>query len=282
MKIAGLFFYAKIYQMLETIILGLTQGIAEWLPISSEGAIVAIKNTFFPTGLLLSDTIKLALFLHFGTFMAALIYFRKDVWTLIQAFFKPKESSPENRKVLFFLIISTLISGGLGFLLFKSLAEFESQIETGSAFINLFVAALLFITAFLQLVAKKDSASWRTKNEENLTTKDGIILGLVQGFAVLPGLSRSGLTVSTLLLKKFNDTVALRLSFLMSMPIVLLGNIILVLPTFSFSFNALISLVAAFASGLLTIHLLLRLSKKINFGYFALLFGVLLIISVFF
>lgn len=263
--------------MLESIILGLAQGIAEWLPISSEGAIVAIKNTFFPDGLLLSDTIKLALFLHFGTFLAALIYFRKDVWTLIQAFFKPKESSPENRKVLFFLIISTLISGGLGFLLLKSLAEFESQIETGSAFINLFVATLLFITAFLQLVAKKTGL----RNEENLTTKDGIILGLVQGFAVLPGLSRSGLTVSTLLLKKFNDTTALRLSFLMSMPIVLLGNIILVLPTFSFSLNALISLVAAFVSGLLTIHLLLKLARKINFGYFALFFGVLLIISVF-
>ena len=120
------------------------------------------------------------------------------------------------------------------------------------------------------------------KKEDEIETKDSLFLGLAQGLATLPGVSRSGITVSTLLLKKFDDTSALRLSFLMSLPIVLLGNIFLNLPDFFeiFSVNSLYGLAASFVFGLLTIHGLMRLSKRINFGWFIFIFAILMLGSL--
>ncbi len=264
--------------MLEAIILGFIQGVAEWIPISSEGAIIAVKNTFFPDGQTLSELIRLALFLHLGTFLAALIYFRKDVWQLLKHLFQPKNSTEENKKVFNFLLIATLISGLLGFALLQLVGHFEEKLKVGSAVINLLIAGMLLITAFLQLKKKENGL----REAEDLKLSDGIILGLAQSFAVIPGLSRSGLTVSTLLLGKFNDTVALRLSFLLSMPIVLAGNLALNLEFFNFSTNSVFALIASFLVGILTIDLLLKLAKKINFGYFALFFATLLIVSILF
>jgi len=104
---------------------------------------------------------------------------------------------------------------------------------------------------------------------------------VVQGFAALPGLSRSGLTVSTLLFRKVNEKDSLKLSFLLSLPIVLGGNILLNSEYFNFSLDSLISLSASFLFGLLTIHYLLKLAKKINFGWFVFAFGALMIIASF-
>jgi undecaprenyl-diphosphatase len=98
---------------------------------------------------------------------------------------------------------------------------------------------------------------------------------------VLPGLSRSGLTVAALLFRKFEDTEALRLSFLMSLPIVLGGNIILNATSFELSPVAVWGVVTSFLFGLLTIHLLFRLAKKVNFAWFAVLFGVATIAAAF-
>lgn len=270
-------YYAKIYQMLESAVLGLVQGITEWLPVSSDGAIYVVKNLFFGGGSL-EAVIKQALLLHMGTFLAALVYFRKDVLNLTLTLLKPNEASLENKKVLKFLIISTIISGFFGFLLFKGVTEFESHIKIGTKFINIFVAALLFFTAYLQF-RKKEAG---LKTAADLTLKDSVILGFVQALAALPGLSRSGLTVATLLSRKFDDMVSLRLSFLMSMPIVFFGNLILVGPAQIFSLNSLIGNGVSFVVGLLTIDLLLKLAKRINFGYFAIFFGALLLISIFF
>src|SRR3989339_2261259 len=99
--------------MLEQIILGIIQGIAEWLPISSEGLIILVKSNFFSQATL-GENIRLALFLHLGTFLAALIYFRKDVFSLFNALFNFKKSEAETKKLFRFLIGATLISGILG------------------------------------------------------------------------------------------------------------------------------------------------------------------------
>jgi undecaprenyl-diphosphatase len=99
--------------------------------------------------------------------------------------------------------------------------------------------------------------------------------------ATLPGLSRSGSTVSALLLLGFQKSLSLKLSFLLSMPIVLAGNILLNLNTINFSVDNLVALTASFAFGLLTINLLLKLAKKINFGLLVIIFGLLTISSLF-
>ena len=118
------------------------------------------------------------------------------------------------------------------------------------------------------------------KTEMHLTNKDGIILGIVQGISVIPGLSRSGATVSALLFKKFDDVVALRLSFLMAMPLILGGNIILNMNKLTVTSVSIYGLLSSFLFGIISIHLLMKIAKKVNFGYFVLGFGILMMLSI--
>ena len=105
--------------MLEQIILGIVQGITEWLPVSSEGVIVLIAKNFLKEGITIETVVKQALFLHLGTFLAALVYFRKDVLSLIKTLFNYKSAKIQTQKIFKFLLISFLISGFLGFALLK-------------------------------------------------------------------------------------------------------------------------------------------------------------------
>jgi len=261
--------------MLEQILLGIIQGIAEWLPVSSEGLIVLAKTNLFHSNDNIETIIHQALFLHLGTFLAALIYFRQDVKKLIKAIFQYQSQSQDTQKLLSYLIISTMISGVLGFILIKVFSHFASQFDTQKRIITMAIGCLLLGTAFLELKAKKDC--YRTITD--LKIIDSILLGIVQGFATLPGFSRSGLTVSALLLRKLDKLYALKLSFIMSIPIVLVGNIMLNLNALAWSTEAMGGLIFSFAFGLATIHFLLKLAEKINFGYFVLIFGILTILS---
>ena len=264
--------------MLGQIILGIIQGVFEWLPISSEGVIVLAVENFFNQDQGIESVIRYVLFLHLGTFLAALIYFRKDVFRLVKALFSYRSASLQVQKTLKFLIISSLISGILGFILISFLADLlEDQLRISTKGIILIIGLALFITGLLQIKAKKTGY----KGVKELKVRDGLLLGLVQGLAVLPGLSRSGLTVSVLLLRKFDDAVSLRLSFLMSLPIVLAGNIILNFGDVVFLEKAVWGLLFSFIFGIITIDLLLRLAKKVNFGYFVIFFAALVTISAF-
>jgi len=264
--------------MLEQIILGIVQGITEWLPVSSEGVIVLITENFLKDGITKEIAVKQALFLHLGTFLAALVYFRKDVLSLIKTMFNYKSANTETQKIFKFLFISFLISGFLGFALLKIFINLEEQLSLSAKAITLVIGLLLLITAYLQIKSSKQGY----KKPNDLKNTDSILLGLMQGLAVLPGLSRSGLTVSALLLRKFDDQDALRLSFLMSLPIVLAGNIILNFNNLIFSAELILGLIFSFIFGLLTIDMLLKIAKRINFGYFVLIFGLLVIGSIYF
>ena len=137
---------------------------------------------------------------------------------------------------------------------------------------------MLFFTGVIQLRARQ--TGFRT--EKDLKIKDGIFMGLFQGISTIPGVSRSGITVSSLLVSKFNKTSALKLSFLMSIPVVLFANILLNLKRFTFYATDIYGLIAAFIFGILTIHFLINLSKKINFGWFVIIFSVLMGLSLLF
>jgi undecaprenyl-diphosphatase len=260
------------------LILGAIQGITEWLPVSSSGILTILNSNFFGV-YNISELIHMALFLHFGTFLAALIYFRKDVFLLIKSLFNYKKSGKNTKKVLNFLLLSTLISGFIGLIILKVLTSFENYFEVTGKTITAFVAVLLLFTGFIQIKIK----NFGLKKVDELKNRDGILLGFMQGLASLPGISRSGITISTLLLKKFDDTTTLRLSFLMSMPIVLFGNIFLNFLDFTqfVNFASFIGLLSSFIFGLLTIHLLMKISKKINFGWFILIFAFIMLCSLF-
>jgi len=263
--------------MLEQIVLGSIQGIAEWLPVSSEGLIFLVKTNFFNNG---EDVIKIAgeaLFLHFGTFLAALIYFRKDVFFLSKSLFNYKSTPSETRKILFFLIVATLISGVIGMVLLAIFSKIGDDAESITKIITTAIGILLLVTAGLQIKAGKGGQ----RRSGEIKKSEGVILGIVQAFAALPGLSRSGLTVSALLLHKFNEEDALKLSFLLSLPIVLGGNIILNLDKFVLTHASLMGLVTSFVFGILTIGVLLKIARKVNFGWFVFGFGVLTLLSVF-
>jgi undecaprenyl-diphosphatase len=271
--------------MFESFILGMVQGVTEWLPVSSEGMIVLVKNNFFGGGIL-ADTIKMALFLHLGTFLAALIYFRRDVKSICLWINDLRsrlstggiERDREAGKILRFIIIATLVSALLGWGLLEFITGIENSIVLTARFVNIIIAVLLVFTGVAQLKKRKNDGH---RSAFELKDGDSILLGVAQGAAVLPGLSRSGLTVFALLLRNFQDAEALRLSFLLSLPIVLGGNILLNFNEAIFSLNNLVALLSSFIFGYIMINLFLKLAEKINFGWFAIIFAGLVFLAVF-
>jgi undecaprenyl-diphosphatase len=264
-------------ELFQQIVLGIIQGIVEWIPISSEGFLLLVTSNFFAE-VEIELFLRQALFLHLGTFFAALIYFRKEVRELIKGAVNYKRSDPETKRTLNFLFIATLISGilGLAILNFIDLVKLK-ELSITSASINYAIGFLLIVTGALQL--KASSTGFR--KEYHLNNTDGVFLGIMQGFSIFPGLSRSGLTISGLLFRKMDETVALKLSFIMSLPIVLLANLILNFRDFVFIKSMFLGFLLSFVFGLLTIHLLMEFSRKVKFGYFAIFFGLLAILAGF-
>lgn len=261
--------------VIEQLVLGAIQGITEWLPISSDSMIVLAMTNIFNSTASLEYLLKYSLFLHLGTFLAALIYLRKDVIHLTKSFFNYRHSNVETKKTINFLVLSTIISGVIGFAIFNLL--FNISVGYTGRTITLITGLLLLVTGVVQLMKHKGGL----KSAKDLSIFDSGILGIVQGLSVLPGLSRSGLTIGLFLIRKFDDKIALRLSFLMSLPVVLGSNIVLNWKNFVFNQETIIGLAVSFLFGMLTIHILIKLVQKINFGYFTILFAVLTFIAAF-
>ena len=241
-------------EFFQQLILGIIQGVTEWLPISSEGFLLLANSNFFGE-VDVNLFVRQALFLHLGTFFSALVYFRKEVLELVRGVVNYRESDAGTKKFLRFLLITTVISGvlGLAILNFFELANIQ-KIPLTSTSINFLIGFLLIFTGALQL--KLSSAGYRKKL--HLNNSDGIFLGFMQGIAVIPGLSRSGLTIFGLLFRNFDKTVALKFSFIMSLAIVLLGNIMLRFSDLVFLKEMFFGFVFSFIFGLLTIHLLMN------------------------
>tara|TARA_Y100000310_G_scaffold144893_3_gene144197 strand:- start:20049 stop:20837 length:789 start_codon:yes stop_codon:yes gene_type:complete len=259
---------------LEPIILGIIQGITEWLPISSEGITSLIMLKFFNKTL--SEAVIYSIWLHLGTVLAAIIYFRKDLKQILKTLPSYiKNPKKKEYKLTNFLVLTTIITGIIGTpLLLYSLDKLPFTRGIAIALIGLF----LVLTGILQLFAKKES-----QLQKEPTTVIAIITGIVQAFAALPGLSRSGLTTATLLFAKYDAKQALKLSFLMSIPIILVAQIGLgLLGEITFDFASLIAILFSFTFGLGTLKLFLRIAEKINFGWFCIGLGILSMLQLFF
>jgi len=261
--------------LMEQMISGVIQGIAEWLPVSSEGMLILVKTRVFHSHSPMEEMVKGALFLHLGSSLAALIYFRPDIIELLKACRHIRNPQHPQQPLLVFLFWSTLISGLLGLLLLKSFSGLIDQHPASGRLISLLVGFCLLITGTLQLIKKHNGL----KTTAQLQTKDSLLLGIAQGLAALPGLSRSGLTVAALLFRQYRADHAIRISFLMSIPIVIAGNLVM-----NFSLNGvhteqLAGLGCSFIFSLLTIDLLLKAARRINFGLFVLGMGLLIFVS---
>ena len=233
--------------MLNEIFLGIVQGIFEWIPVSSEG-ILTLLNQYFIKDL---NALDFALFLHFGTILSALIYFNKEVKEVITI---------KNKQLFKFLTITTIVSLIVAFPIYKLI----NNITIGTTLLIIMGTGLI-ITSYFH----------KTKHKFNLSLKQVAILsGILQGLAVIPGLSRSGSTIFGLSLGKLNPKQILTYSYLMSIPIVIVSTIYLILkdPQIITAWPALVS---SFIIGLLTLHILIKFSQRINFFIFTLIFGLL-------
>ena len=243
------------------IIVGLLQGLLEWLPISSQGNLVIFMVSFL--GLEPASALTLSVYLHLGTGLAALVYFREEILGVL------RRDSASNRLLFRFLVIATLTTGIVGLPLFL-FARGTSLL--GEALLTLTGAALI-VTGMVQRGARSEGS----RTTESLETRDGIILGVVQGLSALPGLSRSGLTTSVMLFSGYSGEEAFRISFIMSVPAVFAAalGLTVVEGVPSFGSGALLSLVASFLSAYLTIDVLLKLARRVKFWSLCIALGLL-------
>ena len=264
--------------MLEALILGIAQGISEWLPVDSSGLVYVIGVNFLGWRASFTEHVGFILFLHLGTFFAALVYFRRDIIVLMKTLFFYRNATDTEKKLFSFLLMSTMCGGILGLVVYIAFKNLEDQIIVSTKIVNVFVGMLLLVTAYLQFHTR-NSNKMKSKNE--IVPSDGIIIGILQGIASLPGISRSGITIAGLLFKKYPPLEALRLSFLMSLPLILGANIVFNANPITWSADYLVGFIASFIAGLLTIHILLAYASKVNFGYFVLGMALLLLGSSF-
>lgn len=243
--------------MLKYIILGIVQGLTEFLPVSSSAHLVIAGSKLGLNGQ--AQGLVLPIILHVGTSLALIIFFFKDIK---KVFF--------DRNLLLFIIVVTLITGIIGLSGKEFFERLFSQVKLA--------AGALIITGIILILTKRFMAAKRN----NVNLKDGIVLGITQAIAIIPGISRSGITVSTLLFRGIDRETAFRISFLASIPAVL-GAAILEFKDISLGFTAdYINLSAGFIfsffTGLFSLWLLklvLRRAKIYYFGYYCIAIGII-------
>jgi undecaprenyl-diphosphatase len=268
--------------MIEYIIIAIIQGLVEWLPISSSGQVLIVSVNIF--GIPPEQAFSLSIWVHLGTTIAVVVKMRKDFFriikTIIPGKFEVESIHVKKRNWLIYATVGTAITAIPLYLLFKFII-IEGFDATQGDIMTLVISGFLIITGIVLLIFKKKFGNKTIDSISNRELiKDSSISGLIQGIAILPGISRSGFTISTLIFEKYTQEQSLKLSFLMSVPVALasIGMDIIfgegsVFGTIDF-FTILILTAVSFIVGYFSMGLLLKISQKINFSYFCILYGV--------
>ncbi|WP_266081635.1 undecaprenyl-diphosphate phosphatase [Haladaptatus caseinilyticus] len=248
--------------LLVAIIAGVLQGIFEWLPISSEGNITLFLRAM---GSQPEAALRFSLFLHAGTAIAAAVYYRGELEGVFKSIpeWRPDSAFQNRQAELSFLAVATVASGVVGLLAYKTLDAVVSELA-GGGFVAL-IGLLLIGTGILLRTANQ----FQLGNRESPTLIDALLVGSMQGLAILPGVSRSGTTAGTLLFRGYNGSDAFRLSFLLSIPAAAGAGVLVVLETGGLPSVTPKAAVAALATsaviGYLTIDILLRIVERVSF-----------------
>jgi undecaprenyl-diphosphatase len=258
--------------LFDAIFLGLLQGLTEFLPVSSSGHLViaqSLMKNFKEPGLLF-DTI-----LHLATFCAVIIYFRHKVAILLKSLlglfsYKYRVTYYDNKRFLWAIIISCIPTGIIG-LAIKPYADilFSAPVFAGYG---------LIITSVLLVISDKFNGRYP------VDTAKGFWVGVVQGIAVMPGISRSGSTIAASLILGIKREDAVEFSFLMALPAVFGASLLQIrhiesIPGENISYYIFASLVA-FVSAFFAIHFMIQFVKKASLKYFALYCLIVGIITV--
>ena len=258
--------------IIQSIVLGIVQGVGEFLPISSSAHLVLVPYLFGweESGLAFDVA------LHFGTLLAVLAIFFKDWWNLFMGAVRKvtkKEDSTEN-KMFWYLVIATIPGALVGFILDDVIENvFRKQIWL--------IALALAVMGVLIYIGDK----WASKHYKKETTFDKIslkqafIVGCSQALAVIPGFSRSGTTILTGRLMGISKEAVTKFTFLLSVPIIF-GATILKVGDLTFSIEVVVGVLTSFVVGVLSIKFLLSYIKKHDFSVFA-FYRVILALIVF-
>jgi len=240
--------------LFQAIILGIIQGLTEFLPVSSSGHIELGK---YFLGFEPEESLLFTVVVHFATALSTVVVFRRDIVDLISELHKP-----EKLQFLLKIIISMIPAAFVGFF-FNDFIErlFDGQI--------VLIAFLLIVTGLLLFFADKAKLSGKSPGY-----LDALIIGIAQAIAILPGISRSGATISTSVLLKIERSEAARFSFLMVVPLIF-GKIAKDLLDGEISFYngqfsiLLAGFIAAFLVGLVACSWMIKLVLKAKLSYFA-------------
>jgi len=203
MVINALFAISATGKAIIGIILGLVQGISEWLPISSKTQILLVSTLLLHLNF--SQAYALGLFMEGGTFLAAVIYFRKELYKTVMAIFG--KGGQEGKDLLKYLIVVTIITAIIAVPIYKYISSINGPVIG----LPMIILGVLLIIDGILVKLSKDRQT--TKTLKDLTIVDLILVGISQGISALPGVSRSGTTVSAMLFLKIKPEEAFRLSF---------------------------------------------------------------------
>ncbi|MBN1548644.1 MAG: undecaprenyl-diphosphate phosphatase [Syntrophaceae bacterium] len=265
---------------IQAVVLGIVQGLTELLPVSSSAHLVIAQSYmpgFHQPGVLFDAV------LHLGTLTAVVFFFRTDLvemaFSLALLFKKHPGLTEKQRslcKLFFLIIVSTVVTGIIGI-------TFQEQIELLFASLRI-AASMLFVTGLLLFLS--DRVRIDRKKESSLSIFDAVIIGLAQGIALVPGISRSGATITCGIFLGLSRETAARYSFIMSIPAIL-GAVILQFPHFSVISGAdfllyLAGFMASLVTGFFSLKLLYYFIKKATlrfFAYYCWLIGTTVLIS---
>jgi len=262
------------------ILLGLVQGISEWLPISSKTQVIIVSNYLYH--FTFQEAYAFGLFLEAGTFVAALVYFRSEVLKVLKALVGAGDE--EGWMLLKYLIVVTLITAALGVLIYKVV----SMTVTGSVLgVPMMVLGLILIGdgALIHFARGRQTPK---RGLKDLTIRDLVLVGIAQGVAAFPGVSRSGATVSAMLLLGVNPRESFRLSFLALIPASVGATITTILISKVQITSAIsvitppvlaVALVVTVLVGLVLIRVLLRVASNPRIALLVIALGILAILS---
>ena len=284
--------------VIQGILLGILQGIAEFLPISSSGHLAVAQNIF---GL---DDIPLLfdVFLHLATLAAVCLYFWRKIWELLKCLgrwisksSKVKENSKDydvvlaqkdlaNRKIIIAIILSTIVTGVMGIITSKLIPNLSIKVTCCGFIIT---SLFLILSSVIEKRSSKISQNSDDKKNPSVSKVQALIIGFMQGIGTLPGISRSGSTIAGALFCKVDRSLAGEYSFIISIPAIL-GAFVLELKDLSEVSSTIgaapviAGCAAAFAAGYISLTLLMKMIKKGKLQYFALYLIPLAILGLIF
>ena len=237
------------------IIQGIVQGLTEFLPVSSSGHLAFLQNEFGINGE--SGDLFFNVLLHLGTLVSVVIYYRKDIWDILR--------NLTRRRIVPLIIVATLP------LFVAVLVKDYVEVLYGS---TLLIGIMWIVTGIMLIAGDAYTPREKSKDEANMKWSDAVVIGVVQAIAILPGLSRSGSTITAGTVRGLERKLAVRFSFLMSIPAILGANILEIKDAAEAGIDSaqipvyIAGLIAAAVSGYLAIRLIDWIAEKAKFKYF--------------